>query len=111
MVTRTATKLSMACVILWLLANVPLLDFALGGMLLAFVPEEMGKGIDIALDPVVSAQAGILDRIYGRPFMGIHSSGRILQFIALQSVLIGGVVFAISCGIGACFERIGNRNA
>ncbi|TWT94758.1 hypothetical protein Pla108_36070 [Botrimarina colliarenosi] len=76
MVTRTATQLAMASVVLWLLVNVPLLDFALGGMLLAFIPEAMGRGIDIALDPVVSAQAGMLDRIYGHPFMGIHSSGR-----------------------------------
>jgi hypothetical protein len=92
-------------VILWLLANVPFIDFALGGMLLALLPEAMRQGIDIALEPVVSAQAGMLDRIYGHPFMGIHSSGRILQFIAMQAALIAGVVFTVTFSIGACLNR------
>lgn len=98
----------MGSVILWLLANVTLLDFAIGGVLLFMLPEAMGRGVDIVLEPLVRLQVAMLDGIYGHPFMGIHSSGRILQFIAIQAALIGGVVFAVTCCIGACLNRFRN---
>lgn len=81
--------------ILWLMLNLPLLDAACGGALLGLLPEAVVRGIDIVLGPVVGLQVGILDSIYGHPFMGIHSSGRILRLLAMQSFALGATAFSI----------------